>query len=78
MAMSHRHTARIDRPSSLEATLEGARLAFACPYSSSAEYEAAAIALHRAAGEHREPAFAHRMVLGGLAAALALVFLVVL
>jgi hypothetical protein len=77
MAMSYQDATRIDRPSSLEATLEGARLAFACPYSSSAEYEAATIAVRRAAGDYREPALARGMALGGIVTALALVFLVV-
>jgi hypothetical protein len=78
MAIPYQNATRIGRPSSLEAQLEGARLAFACPYSSSAEYEAATIEVRRAAGNYRDPVLARGMILGGALTALALVFLVAL
>ena len=78
MGRTYESAAGLQRPSHLEERLEGARLAFACPYSCSDEFEAATIAHRRAAGEYRETAPLRGMLWGGALAALVFALLVVL
>lgn len=77
MRIPYESATRVDRPSNLEAMLEGARLAFACPYTSSDEYEAATIEDRRAAGAYRSPFYSVRAIAwAGGVAAIALAILV--
>lgn len=56
----------------LEQSVERARLALGCPFSSSAEFEAELIRERRAAGVYGPTPYQRRVVWGGLAAALLL------
>lgn len=78
MRIPYESATRVDRPSNLEAMLEGARLAFACPYSSSDEYEAATIEDRRAAGAYRSPLSMRGIVWVGGVAAIAVAIVVAL
>ena len=70
--------ARSDIPSlTLEAYAERAGLALACPYSSSAEFDAALIAARRAAGVYGPRRHRKRLLAAVIAAGLALITLLV-